>query len=135
MRQVNFKQVVIMSAHRSKIDPVANNKASKELEENVSVLGLTAHEALGVYKGRPEVSYVIPIDNDEQLRQLMWAAFIIHGQESILHQDAHGDAWLHYESKPKELIGKLRATTKAQALKHDGYTVFNDVYYTTGVQL
>ncbi len=132
MRQINYKQVVIMSAYLSKIDPVANHKASMELKKNVAVLGLTPHEALGVYKGRPEVSYVIPIDTDEHLRQLMWAAFIIHGQESILYQDERGNAWLCYHNKTKELIGTLRATTKKQAVSQGDYTLFNDTYYTVG---
>ena len=132
MHQVNYKQVVIMSAHRSKIDPVANHAASMELEKHVKVLGLVPHEAIGVYKGKPEVSYVIPVSTNEEILNLKWLAFMILKQDSVLYQDDRGHAWLCYHNKTKELIGNLRATTKKQALAQGDYTLFNDVYYTVG---
>jgi len=80
----------------------------------------------GVYKGRVEDSFLIILDNPEEIHNDMARVMLLAegcGQETVLYSDDKRNTWLiDVNTKERTPMGKLTEVTKEQALAQDSYT-------------
>lgn len=124
-------QVIIISAERSDCGAVENDQRTRILKGCVTDINLPFSEALGVYKGKEEISLVVLVKNQHDIDALKGFAFKNFDQESILYTDANSEAYLFFNDGKTEQLGRLLQVPKEQAIKQDNFTILNDEYYIT----
>jgi hypothetical protein len=125
------QQVVILSAENTKLTPEQNCQRTKILKHCLEDCNLLFGESLGMYKGEPETSFVVIINNSHDLQALKDFAFKNFNQESILYQDANQEAHLIFNNGAEERLGRLEEVTEEEARKHNAFTLFSGRYYVT----
>ena len=96
MRQVQFQEVVILSAELANLSAEENSQRTFNLQTCLDDLNIGYTSAIGVYKRNIETSLVILVNNIETLQVLQGLAFDSFKQESILYQDKQGESHLIY---------------------------------------
>ena len=129
----NFQNVIILSAELSTSTNESNRQRTLNLKGCLEDLNISHGNALGVYKGSKEVSFVCLPKNLEEIEALKDFAFKNFKQESILMQDTNGTCHLIYEDDSSENIGKFRVVSPKLTDVLDSYTVLSGVVYTTEV--
>ena len=129
----NFQNVIILSAELSTSTNESNRQRTLNLKGCLEDLNISHGNALGVYKGSSEVSFVCLPKNLEEIEALKDFAFKNFKQESILMQDTNGTCHLIYEDDSSENIGKFRVVSPKLTDVLDSYTVLSGVVYTTEV--
>jgi hypothetical protein len=129
----NFQNVIILSAELSTSTNESNRQRTLNLKGCLEDLNISHGNALGVYKGSKEVSFVCLPKNLEEIEALKDFAFKNFKQESILMQDTNGTCHLIYEDDSSESIGKFRVVIPKLTDVLDSYTVLSGVVYTTEV--
>ena len=125
------RQVVILSAELGNLCPVENSNRTRILRHCIEDCRLSFGEAQGVYKGGSEASFVVIVNNDDEIQALKDFAFKNFGQESVLYQDANQEAYLVFNDNSTKRLGRLQQTTKEVAENLDNYTILNGSYYAT----
>lgn len=125
------KQIVIISAEKTTNTITQNRANTMELKEHLESQGFYHKRAMGMYKGTPENSFVVLVNNSNQLGRLKNLAFKVFDQESILYRDANNYATLVYSNNKIEGLGKFKAISKDKAMTLDAYTKMDDYYYAT----
>lgn len=125
------QQVVILSAELSTLSPEGNERRNSLLNDMITELKLPFKQALGVYKGTSEKSFVVVVNEQADIEVLSNFAFKSFGQESILHQDANQLARLIYSDGKTEILGKLVQVSRDLIPSLDNYTIMDDKVYTT----
>jgi len=125
------QQVVILSAELGNLCPIENSNRTRILRHCIEDCKLSFGEAQGVYKGGSEASFVVIVNNDDEIQALKDFAFKNFGQESVLYQDANQEAYLVFTDNSTERLGRLQQTTKEVAENLDNYTILNGSYYAT----
>ncbi len=95
-------------------------------------LGLQFKPVVGRYKGVDEASWLVLIDDNQDLERLK-VQLKAHGQESYLWVNEDRQATLVYLDDASRIeLGKFSAIEPNEALKHDNFTVdpATGVYYT-----
>lgn len=133
MRKLIFDKVLIISAELSGLDQYENTRRNNNLRDCLEDLGVKYKEAVGFYKGVPELSFVVLPKNILEKIVVTDLALKKFQQESVLFQNNHGDAVLIYANGLTDNIGQLRKTDEIIALRQDSYTYMDGEYYTTGV--
>lgn len=128
------RQVVILSAELSSLSKKENERRSELLNDMLVELNFSFNPALGVYKGVGESSFVVLINDGADLETLKNFAFKSFNQESILHQDANQEAFLIYQNRTMERLGRLEQISKDEAEKLVAYTEMNGKYYTAKIR-
>jgi hypothetical protein len=122
---VNEMQV-IFSAERPARTPaqdLENAKRSTALQLWLSEMGYEYTPARGCYKGVEERSVVVLVDNDSDFDELLFHAFDMLGQESVLLLDpTDGSAALRYDDGRVEPIGYFHQVPEHVARARDGWT-------------
>lgn len=126
-----FEQVIILSAELTTNTTKENERVTNLLEDCIKDIKLGYSKAQGFYKGVSENSFVVIVKDNDEIETLKDFAFKTFNQESILHQDANGVAYLVYKSDIAEILGRLRRTTRDDATKQDNYTILKGEYYVT----
>lgn len=123
MKNLDKKPLVLISA---------DNLTS--MKEHLKFNEYNFSEAVGVYKGVKETSFLIEIDNENDIQDILRLAYI-HSQESIAYIGVKRVLSLIYIGSDKiEKIGKLNPYTekefdKLDARFKDNYTIFNGYYW------
>ena len=123
------KQVVILSATRPQDSIENTNFRTNTLRGILGDIRLPFNEATGVYKGQQETSFVVVINDEQDLENLKSFAFKSFDQESILLQDSNQEAYLIYSNNRIERLGRLEQVSKEVAQDLDSYTIMNNNYY------
>lgn len=124
------KQVVILSATRSGDSIENTNFRNKTMRGILGDINLPFSEGQGVYRNQPvETSFVVVINNSDDIENLKSLAFNSFDQESILVQDANQEAYLIFNNGKTQNLGQLTQVSKEVAQDLDGYTILNDNYY------
>jgi len=125
------KRVIILSAENSKLSYKENEQRTRVLQTILEENHLVHQWALGNYKGTTETSFIVlPRDNDE-VTLLRNVAFMTFEQEIILFQASNGQSLLVGNDGSVSILGQLVPVSRAEAVKHDNYTIFNKVYWIT----
>ena len=127
----NFQNVIILSAELSTSTNESNRQRTLNLKGCLEDLNISHGNALSVYKGSSEVSFVCLPKNLEEIEALKDFAFKNFKQESILMQDTNGTCHLIYEDDSSENIGKFRVVSPKLTDVLDSYMVLSGVVYTT----
>ena len=125
------RQVVILSAFQKNLDIAKNVAHSTDLRAFLDNYDMTYKHAIGVYKGDSETSFVVIVENEEQINKLRTVAFKQYNQESILLQDSNQLARLEFSDGTTVELGKLVETTSQIAKQKDAYTFVDGKYYIT----
>lgn len=123
---MSLRGVIIVSACTgdASLDEVNHLLAGRIFQRQ----GCEVTEALGVYKGESEKSWVVHI---KRTHDVVVAATIAKGfeQESVLSVDEFGEAKLVYiDGSPSQVIGTLREVEYSEASLCD-HTQVGDRYY------
>lgn len=100
------------------------------LKETLDSLNLSHAEVNGVYKGVPEKSLLVVLNDNDDL-SIIKELGLVHGQESILYVDSNRFGSLEYMSGKSIPLGLFRAVAKEIAIAQDCYTEINGLYYVT----
>lgn len=125
------KQVVILSAELSDQRFEQNRQRTENLAACLDDCNMRYRRAEEYYKGHGESSFVVVLRDNVELETLKDFAFKSFNQESILHQDSNGEAYLLYQDGRTEQLGRLEQVSKEEATKQDSFTVMGDLYYVT----
>lgn len=125
------QQVVILSAERSELGAAENLNRTNILRGCIDDIGLKFSQAIGVYKGKEEMSFVVLINTLDDIENLKSFAFNNFDQESVLYQDANQEAYLLFGDGTEQRLGVLERTNKDDAIIRDAYTILNGEYYVT----
>tara|TARA_R100000951_G_C2540004_1_gene149083 strand:+ start:78 stop:488 length:411 start_codon:yes stop_codon:yes gene_type:complete len=125
------KQVVILSAELAGLSRKENDKRSNTLEHCLQDCNLNFNEAIGVYKGKEEKSFVVIVNNEDEAQGVKEFAFLNFNQESVLVQDANQEAYLEFGDGSSQRLGILSLVPKEIAQVEDNYTILNGEYYIT----
>lgn len=125
------QRVVILSAELSENSDKRNVMCSENLELCLQDCNFKYKNATGVYKGHKENSFVVIVNNNEDIETLKDFAFKNFNQESILETDIKGNAYLTYQDNTSKLLGRLEQTSKDIATNMDNYTIMDGKYYST----
>lgn len=128
---IKKQRVVILSAELSENSDKRNLMSTENLELCLQECNFKYKNAIGVYKGHKKNSFVVLVDNNEDIETLKDFAFKNFGQESILETDIKGNAYLTYQDNTSKLLGRLEQTSKDVATNMDNYTIMNGKYYST----
>jgi len=129
MRQLEYTQVVILSAELANLSSEENSQRTFNLQTCLDDLNIGYNSAIGVYKYNVETSLVVLINNIETLQVLQGLAFDSFKQDFILYQDKQGESYLIYNTLDREHLGKLRKVHKHKVKNKDSYTYMNNSYY------
>lgn len=125
------QQVIILSAELTTETTGENNRRTNNLRASLNDVGITFNEATGHYKNTQEASFVCLPKNAAEIETLKDFAFKNFKQESILFQDSNGQAYLIFEDKTEQNIGKLKQVNPKFIEQLENYTVMNNRVYTT----
>ena len=115
MRNVNLKPFVIFA-----INSDMDSRAEQDLIG--AFLGKSVKKLTGCYNGKTEHSYLVVLDNEEDLILVRDLA-AIYNQESILYVDNEREAKLHYLSQPSQKrLGRWSNVSAPVAISSDCYT-------------
>lgn len=128
---LNKQRVVILSAELSENSSKRNVMCNENLELCLQECNFKYKNAIGVYKGHKENSFVVIVNNNEDIETLKDFAFKNFDQESILETDIKGNAYLTYQDNTSKIVGRLEQTSKDVAISKNGYTLMDGKYYTT----
>jgi len=122
-----YEKIVILSACQGNhLDPMNTEHLKAILEESKALFA----KVKGVYKGVEEMSFMVVLQEDVQLKILKEIAFETFNQESILYRDNENRAYLHMNDGSEVYLGKLVKTTEAHAKSLDAYTYLpNEGYF------
>lgn len=100
-------------------------------EHKLVQLGFNFRKVSGAYKGKPETSYMVLIDSDDQLPSLYRLAEAFK-QESVLLLDSNGYAAL-FDADGRHLaeLGKFVRVSREEAVEQDAWTYVDGAYYIT----
>lgn len=124
-----IQQVVILSAELADKRFESNRQRTSNLEACLDDCNMRFKPAKGVYKGRAEDSFVVVLKDNAELETLKDFAFKSFNQESILYQDANGEAYLIYQDGKAEQLGRLEQVSEELARKNDAYTEMDGKFY------
>lgn len=126
------KPVVILSAELSNSNAIINKQKTSSLKGLLERSGLPFKPVEGCYKDSKEVSFVVEVENRDEIR-LVQDFSKLYGQESFLLIDESRDVTLIFNADESEnrSLGKFVAVGKAEALVEDSYTycVETDTYF------
>lgn len=131
MTKKTHQQVVIISAQRTDLSQDLNTRLHLLLGDLISDMNVPYNEAKGVYKDVKEDSYVVIVNNNDELETLEKFAFDNFNQESILYQDVTGTARLIFKNGDTVKVGKLQKVNKNDSTTLNNYTELNGEIYTT----
>lgn len=123
------QQVIILSAELDNRVYVTNKQATDRMNDLLNRANITFNIGQGSYKGSKEVSFICLPKNQLEIDTLKHLAFNLFNQESILHQDSNGQAYLVYSDDTEVTLGKLRQLPIDQAEKLEAYTILNNKAY------
>jgi hypothetical protein len=123
------QQVIILSAESDKKTPEQNNATTRILKHCLEDCNMLFGEAMGMYKGTSENSFVVVIQDIEEIKILKDFAFKNFNQESIIYQDANQEAYLINNNGTHEQLGELAEVSEIDAINLDSYTLFGGRYY------
>lgn len=122
----NMDMQVIFSAERVARTPsqdMDNAKRSTALQLWLSENGYAYVPARGAYKGVEERSVVVRVDDDGAYDALLFHAFELLGQESVLLLDpASGAARLRFGDGREQALGYMHSVPEHVARARDGWT-------------
>ena len=123
------KQVVILSAHNN-LDTAAENAARTELLDQY-LLGakLSFKRTMGAFQGTKQESFVVIVNDNEDIEIVKNCAFINFNQNAVLHQDANRQAHLLSSDGTIKTLGKLDVVPESVAVATGSYTIMNDQFY------
>ena len=125
------QQVVILSAELANKRFESNRQRTLNLKACLDDCNMRYKPAKGVYKGQAEDSFVVVLRDNAELETLKDFAFKCFNQESILYQDANGEAYLIYQDGKTEQLGRLEQVSEELARKNDSYTEMDGRFYIT----
>ena len=125
------QQVIILSAELTTETTGENNRRTNNLRASLNDVGITFNEATGHYKNTQETSFVCLPKNAAEIETLKDFAFKNFKQESVLFQDSNGQAYLIFEDKTEQNIGKLKQVNPKFIEQLENYTIMNNRVYTT----
>lgn len=129
------QRVVILSAETLNATVEGNRQRTETLRGCLQDCNMNFSQAVGVYKGKEETSFVVVVRDEEEIEALKGFAFLNFNQESILLQDANQEAYLVFNDGETQRLGRLEQVSKEVATKEDAYTILNGQYYITRPRL
>ena len=123
------KQVVILSAEKTDKTQAENLIRTENLIGILNDIDLPFKQTLGAFNGVTEQTFVVVINDEQDVDFLKNIAFKTLDQKAILLQDANRQAHLITNTGESTNIGKLDVVTKEVALNLGNYTIMNDQYY------
>jgi hypothetical protein len=131
---MNMSQnLVILSAELESATFSGNRQRTENLRSCLEDLNLEFAEAVGHYKGKEEVSFVVAINNNAEFEAVADFAFISFHQESILSQE-NGVAYLISQglyTRSTQNIGTLVEVNPKEVERLENFTIVNNRVYTT----
>lgn len=126
---------IIFSVDRADRSDSANYAARQAAENTLTSYGIPFALAEGCYRGQREISYMIarvpgPYQPGHK-RVLDVVAELTAGQESVMHVDYNGAAYLQYSDGRTLELGRLRTVSREEAERRDAYTKVGGLYYVT----
>lgn len=125
---------IIMSAELVTLSDEENTRRTEAMSKWLDAKGYAHKPVIGCYKGKQEVSFVIPFTSDKESTELYRLAIRAYGQESILYVDANRYATLARRDGQNFGLGQFRAVNKEDATKREAFThdIMEDRYYVAG---
>jgi len=128
---IEYEQVIILNAELKDNTKEQNNTRTELLERMLVDANIKHNKAIGNYKDTIEKTFVCLPKDLAEIETLKGYAFDTFNQESVLHQDVKGHAWL-VDSKGNELhVGKLRQVPNKYIDTLSNYVIMNNKVYTT----
>ena len=124
----NYQPVVIISAELATLSARENMERTSEMYDLLKQGGFTFAEALGMYKGAKESSFIVHTEEYGKMLELA----LDFEQEAVLIVDRDREAFLKAPNdsmiKP---VGRLTAVQERDIIKLDNWTknLANDTYY------
>ena len=115
----------IISAEKSNLTHVRNEKRTDQLRQQLSSAGLQFTSVNGVYKGSFEVSLLVHPNGDpaDTVRNIIKEAARNFEQESVLEINKTGHAWLLFpRDNSQEFLGRMTVSKQVDPSKVSGYT-------------
>ncbi len=122
---------MVLSADKPELEMTSFERCSRRtwFEHKLAQLGYSFKKVAGSHQGKPEISFIVLADNDEELPALyrLAAAF---DQDSVMYVDANGYAAL-FDSDGQYLanLGRFVEVTEDAAQNLDSYTFAGGKYY------
>lgn len=125
------KQVVILSAEKTGKTQAENLTRTENLIGILNDIDLPFKQTIGAFNHVTQQSFVVIINDEQDVDFLKNIAFKTLDQTAIVLQDANRQAHLITNTGESTNIGKLDVVTKEVALNLGNYTIMNDQYYST----
>lgn len=120
---------VIFSVERAGLPPEVNQYNNARTRRFLEVMGATFIEIKGVYKGIPEVSFMV-FHTNVYLERLLKEKAKEAKQESILHIDSNNQAYLEFFNGEKNMeLGRWNEVSKDYAEKQKSYSIIQGRYF------
>ena len=127
------QNLVILSAELESATFSGNRQRTENLRSCLEDLNLEFAEAVGHYKGKEEVSFVVSINNNAEFEAVTDFALTSFHQESILSQE-NGQAFLIEQglyTRSTQNIGTLVEVNPKEVERLENFTIVNNRVYTT----
>lgn len=125
--------LVFISANHSSYSIKERRAANQRLVSDITLQGHYYKPVQGVYKGKPEQSYMVRCDDAFDLLQLQALAHKYH-QECIMIVDKIANrVLLNCGDDVTTIIGsEIVEVTSTEAMSHDAYSIIYDEYWMVG---
>ena len=127
------KNLIILSAELESATFSGNRQRTENLRLCLEELNLDVTEAVGYYKGKEEVSFVVAISNNTEREAVAEFAFTSFHQDAILSQE-NGQTFLIEQglyTRSTQNIGTLVEINPKEIELLENYTIINNRIYTT----
>ena len=121
-------RVLICSAELDKLSETENKEATKYLRAFLEVHKIPYKEAIGVYKGAQEKSFVVVETKPDTFERIKRICFRDLKQEAVLIKDSDGHARLETESGDEVFLGRFGQISREEA-EEAPHTRVGDKYY------
>lgn len=121
-----YSNVLIVSAELSHLKWYRNAKNTFKLYKWLKTNNIAFSFCTGSYKDEQEISFLTLPNTPDIAEQITFFVFNEFGQESVLRQDANGQVYLEFYDGSTELLGEFKEVSKAEAKKHDAWTLVEE---------
>lgn len=122
-------QTMIISSTDHNATFESQDQAALTMNGLLSDLGLAFKQTMGKYNGQTNDSFVVVVNNQDEIDAIKAIAFNRFGQEAVLVQDSNRQCTLEFSNGTFKPTGKLVPVASCEGLEN--YTVMNNSFYTT----
>ena len=131
---ISREQFVILSGELLDKTESENRRRTSNLFTTIGELFTgRAKPVIGYFKGTQEMSVLVKIQNQDELKVLKNLAFSNFGQDAVLHSDSQGNVWRVKYNGNEKLLGNFKEVDVDFLLKNniENYTEIDGKYFTT----